>query len=238
MSVPSELLEALELEFPLIGFYDAPDPAAFEPLVAPPAQGRACLFAFYPLWKEGKTLHLTREAFGCGGAGRWLCGVETRSREDFITFLAEDEGLKADRDLMARWVDAGHPYRAEHDHLCIGPLRPGQEAYLKTITFFVNPDQLSILMLAANYHAAPEDPPPVMAPFGAGCMEMLPLFRDLELPQAMIGATDLAMRHLLPPNILAFTCTVPMFERLCTLDERSFLSRPFLARLKKARKGG
>jgi hypothetical protein len=77
-----------------------------------------------------------------------------------------------------------------------------------------------------------------MAPFGAGCMEMLPLFRDLELPQAMIGATDLAMRHLLPPNILAFTCTVPMFERLCTLDERSFLSRPFLARLKKARKGG
>jgi len=232
-----DLLEALELEFPLVGFYDAPDPSLFEPLVAPPAQGHACLFAYFLIWKQGKTLHLTREAFGCGGAGRWLCGVETRTREEFIAFLADDEGLKADRELMGRWIDAGHPYRAQHEHLLIGPLRAGQEAFLKTVTFFVNLDQLSILMLGANYHAAPEDPPPVVAPFGAGCMELLPLLRNLELPQAILGATDLAMRHLLPPDILAFTCTVPMYQRLCSLDERSFLSRPFLARLKKVRKG-
>jgi hypothetical protein len=138
---------------------------------------------------------------------------------------------------MARWIDSGRPYRPEHGHLLVGPLRAGQEAFLKSVTFFVNPDRLSILMLGANYHAAPEDPPPVLAPFGAGCMEMLPLFPDLKIPQAILGGTDMAMCHLLPPDILAFTCTVPMFERLCSLDERSFLSKPFLARLKKARKG-
>lgn len=81
---PQRILEAISLDRPLIGFYDTPDPAPFEPLMDPPQMGRACIFAFNPAWNEGRTLHLTRDAFGCGGAGRWLCGVETRSREDFI----------------------------------------------------------------------------------------------------------------------------------------------------------
>jgi hypothetical protein len=43
------------------------------------------------------------------------------------------------------------------------------------------------------------------------------------------------MRHYLPPDILAFTVTKPMFERLCSLGERSFLHKPFLTKLRKAR---
>jgi hypothetical protein len=62
-------------------------------------------------------------------------------------------------------------------------------------------------------------------------------FRDLRIPQASIGTTDIAMRAHLPPDILAFTVTRTMFERLCGLDERSFLYKPFLDRLKKARGG-
>jgi hypothetical protein len=45
------------------------------------------------------------------------------------------------------------------------------------------------------------------------------------------------MRQNLPPDILMFTVTRPMFARLCELDERSFLSKPFLDRLRKARGG-
>jgi hypothetical protein len=36
-------------------------------------------------------------------------------------------------------------------------------------------------------------------------------------------------------HILAFTVTKPMFEQLCALDERSFLFKPFLKNLRKAR---
>jgi len=90
------------------------------------------------------------------------------------------------------------------------------------------------LMVGAQYHSSPDDPPPVIAPFGAGCMELLP-FKDLSIPQAAMGATDIAMRRHLPPDILAFSVTKPMFERLCSLDERSFLYKPFLKNLKKAR---
>ena len=66
-------------------------------------------------------------------------------------------------------------------------------------------------------------------------MQILPLFEDMNIPQAMIGATDIAMRQYLPPDILAFTVTRPMFKQLCELDERSFLYKPFWRNLREAR---
>jgi hypothetical protein len=61
------------------------------------------------------------------------------------------------------------------------------------------------------------------------------LFDDLGAAQAVTGATDIAMHQHLPPDVLAFTATKLMFERLCALDERSFLHKPFWQRLRKAR---
>ena len=90
-------------------------------------------------------------------------------------------------------------------------------------------------MLGAQYNNSPGDPPAVIAPFGSGCMELCPLFENLDIPQAMIGSTDIAMRQYLPPDILAFTVTKPMFKQLCELDERSFLYKPFWEDLIKAR---
>jgi Uncharacterised ArCR, COG2043 len=231
---PSRLQERLQISRPLIGFYDAPDPALFGPLVEPgPGQ---CVFCSYGDWQEGKTLHLTRERYGCGGAAGSLFGVQTRPREEFIKFLAEDEGLKASRALMERWIDARRAYRAENGHLFIGPLKASAWAFARTVTFLVDPDQLSALAIGAQYRSAPDDPPPVIAPFGSGCSQLVP-FRDLRIPQASIGSTDIAMRQHLPPDVLAFVVTRTMFQQLCELDERSFLYKPFLERLKKARGG-
>lgn len=235
---PSTLLERMGLRTPLIGLYDAPDPAPFAPLVQPAADRRDCVFAFYEQWLDGATLHLTRDNYGCGGCARTFWGIMTRSREEFIRFLVEDEGLKASPALMERWLDHRPTYRAEHAHILIGPLREASYRYLKTVTFWVNPDQLSLLALGAQYHSAPGDPPPVLAPFGSGCMQLLGLFDSLEIPQAVIGATDIAMRRYLPAEILAFTVTVPLYEQLCALDERSFLYKPFWQRLQQARGEG
>ena len=235
---PSHLLEIIGPDIPLVGFYDAPNPTPFSPLVRPASGQRRCIFAFYPNWLKGETLHITRENFSCGGAGRALCGVEMRSRYDFVKFLVDDEGLKASHELMNQWLDHRQPYKQEYPNLLIGPLRQNQYAYLKTVTFYVNPDQYSILALGAQYHSAPSDPSPVIAPFGSGCAQLVSLFDDLGIPQAVTGATDIAMRQHLPPNVLAFTVTRPMFEQLCALDERSFLHKPFWQRLRKARESG
>jgi len=231
----TNLLERIGLTIPLVGFYDAPDTEPFEPLVEPKSGRGACMFAFYKQWLRGKTLHLTRDNFGCGGAGHWLCDVVTRSREDFVKFLVDDEGLKSSHDLMDQWLDHGEGYKQEHDHLLVGPLQGGQYEHLKSVTFYVNPDQLGVLMLGAQYNSAPSDPLPVIAPFGSGCMQLVSPFEDLSVPQAIVGATDIAMRQYLPPEVLAFTVTRPMFEQLCGLDERSFLYKPFWRNLRKAR---
>ncbi len=231
---PSRLLDRLDIRLPLIGFYDAPEPALFGPLVEPgPGQ---CVFCAYRDWLAGKTLHLTRDRYGCGGAANSLFGLQTRPKDEFIKFLADDEGLKASRALMEKWLEVRKTYRAENGHIFIGPLRESAWPFAKTVTFLVNPDQLAALAVGAQYRAAPEDPPPVIAPFGSGCSQLVP-FADLALGQASIGSTDIAMREHVPPNIMAFVVTRKMFESLCALDERSFLDKPFLERLKKARGG-
>jgi hypothetical protein len=231
---PGVLLARLRIGPPLIGFYDAPDGTAFEPIVTP--KKNDCVFSFYGNWLSGETLRITRENFGCGGAGNCFWSIQFRKREDFLKFLVEDEGLKASCDLMEASIGEREPYRARYGTLFIGPLRAEGWPHLKTLTFLVNPDQLSALMIGAQYHSAPGDPEPVIAPFGSGCRELIP-FRDFDTPQASIGTTDLAMRQYIPADILAFTVTRTMFARLCSLDERSFLFKPFLERPKKARGG-
>lgn len=229
------LLKKIGLTIPLVGFYDAPDPSPFRPLVSPGKGRHTCVFAFYRKWLKGETLRITRDNFGCGGIGRWLFDIRTGSPEDFVKFLVDEEGLKSSPALISQWLDHHKPYRAKQPHILIGPLRADQYEYLKSITFYVNPDQLSLLMLGAQYNNAPGDPSPVLAPFGSGCMELVSLFEDLSTPQALIGATDIAMRQFLPPNILAFTVTRSMFAQLCQLDEKSFLYKSFWGNLRKAR---
>ncbi len=205
------IVERLSLTKPLVGYYDAPDPAPFEPLVLP--KGRQCVFKAYTDWMDGKTLHLTRERHGCG----YLMGeVEPRPRDEMIEFLCDEEGLRASHELMGLWLDALRHYEPRNDHVLVGPLRADQYDHLRTVTFFVNPDQLSVLCLGATYYSRPDDLPPLLCRFGAGCMQMLTLFDDLEAPQALIGTTDDAMRGELEPCTLGFTATRPMFELLCT----------------------
>jgi hypothetical protein len=229
---PTNFSNRIDLKIPLIGLYDAPNPADFEPLGIPSPGD--CVFAFYNKWAQGITLHITKDHYGCGGAGRWMCGIERSSRRDFISFLVDQEGLKASHELMEKWIDSSKPYKSNHPHILIGPLKDDQWEYIQSITFFVNPDQLAALAYGAQYHSTPDDPPPMTAPFGSGCMQLLP-FDDLSIPQASIGTTDIAMRQHIPPEILGVTVTKSMFKLLCDLDERSFLYKPFLQNLKKAR---
>jgi hypothetical protein len=124
----------------------------------------------------------------------------------------------------------------ENDYVVIGPLKEEQYQYLKTVTFYVNPDQLSLLLLGTEYHNASIQSPAVTG-FASGCGQMAALFGDLDtdVPKAVIGATDIAMREHLPADVLALTVNKPMFKQLCELDENSFLYKHFWKRLKKLR---
>jgi hypothetical protein len=232
---PTAILEKLTIREPLIGLYDAPDPAPFAPLVEPRAP-RECVFASYLRWREGKTLHITAEKHGCGAPH--LLDVQTRSREDMIAFLCDEEGLRASHELMGEWLDGGAAFKPRHGHVLLGPLRADQYEHLRSVTFYVNADQLAVLVTGASYFSGPHDPP-VTAPFSSGCGQLAAAIGDLDAPLAVIGATDQAMRQHLDPGLLAFTVTRPMFELLCRWadDPRSSLHNNFLKRTIRARGG-
>lgn len=234
---PAYLLSKLDLSIPLIAIYDAPDTKPFEPLVNFPPKQRACLFEFYNEWIIGKTLVLSKDDYGCGGCGTWWFGKQSRSRQGYLDFLANKEGLKASEDLMATWFDSAKRYKPEHEFILVGPLKEPQYDYIKTITFYVNPDQLSVLLTGAQYYQAYTGEAIVTVDFGSGCMEMLTLLEGKTGPRAIVGATDMAMRDHLPADRLAFTVNKEMYENLCRLDEKSFLAKPFLKVLKNARGG-
>ena len=104
---PATIVETLSISEPLIGLYDAPDPAPFAPLVEP-AGARECVFASYARWRAGKTLHLTKEKHGCGAPQ--LLGLQSRSREEMVRFLVDEEGLRASHELIDLWLDAAPGY--------------------------------------------------------------------------------------------------------------------------------
>jgi len=234
---PTYLLSRLDLSVPLIGIYDAPDIKPFEPLVYFPSLQRACLFEFYKDWIAGRTLVLSTEDYGCGGCGTWWFNKQTRSRKSYLDFLANKEGLKASEDLMGTWFDAVKRYEPENGFIMVGPLKETQYNYLKTVTLYVNPDQLSVLLTGAQYFQPYTAEAPVTVDFGSGCMEMLTLLEGKTGPCGIVGATDMAMRNHLPPDRIAFTVNKEMYENLCRLNEDSFLGKPFLKILKSARGG-
>jgi hypothetical protein len=137
---------------------------------------------------------------------------------------------------MCQWLANQPPYKRAREYVVIGPLRKEQYEYLKTITFYVNPDQLSLLITGAEYCNASNVHHPVTAVYGSGCGQLAAVFADLSMPAATIGGTDIAMRPYLPRDTLAFTVTKPMFEQLCRLDESSFLYKSFWSNVKQSRK--
>ncbi len=231
---PTLLLDIAGINNPPIGFYDVPDPNPFEPFCTP----KRCIFACYERWIEGESTVLNEGSCGCRGGAYWIGGVSFATRREFAKGLNEREGFKSTNELMERWLENQEPYRIEHQCVVIGPMRDGQYDYLKTVTFFVNPDQLSLLLLGTEYHNASVRDHPAFTAFGSGCGQLAALFGDLdsEVPKAIIGATDIAMREYLPPDILALTVNKPMYEQLCELDENSFLHKSFWRRLRNARR--
>ena len=101
----------------------------------------------------------------------------------------------------------------------------------QVIIFTVNPDQLSALVILANY--ARDTAENVIAPFGAGChtIGILP-YREAksDRPRAIIGLTDISARvqtmNLLGREYLTFAVPYKMFQELESNIEGSFFDRP------------
>jgi uncharacterized protein (DUF169 family) len=105
-----------------------------------------------------------------------------------------------------------------------------QRDQVKSVTFFVEPDALSALVILANY-AQPQREN-VAIPWAAGC-QVVGIFGyqeyDRDPPRAVVGLTDISARRSvrasLGKNVLSFTAPWPMFLEMEKHVEGSFLQR-------------
>ncbi len=225
------ITDKLKIDLPLLGVYDAPHDASFDRIIEPVSHRKTCIFAYFSAWMRGHTLKITSVNYGCKGSGYWLFDKETRSRKEFVDFLVGEEGLKCSSEVMNKWLEVTPTYKSEHKCLYVGPIKNSMVEYLKSVTFFVNPDQLSALIIAANYFNNAADGNSVEIPFGSGCMQLLTLVPDNKKARAVVGASDLAMRKYLPKNLMAFTVNAKMFDQLCSIGQDSFLNKTYLKEL-------
>jgi hypothetical protein len=148
-----------------------------------------------------------------------------------------DDFLKGERYLKdaattKRFVEAIPMREIPARYVVVKPIEhadPQQET-IKSVTFFADPDQLSALVILANY--TEPDLENVIIPWAAGC-QVIGIFgyRELERwhPRALIGLTDisarLTVRPLLGNNVLSFTAPWPLFLKMEKNVENSFFER-------------
>lgn len=112
------------------------------------------------------------------------------------------------------------------------PLEEADPAHdkVKSVTFFVEPDALSALVVLANYtHPGREN---VAIPWAAACQVMgILAYQELdrEYPRALVGLTDISARKntrsTLGMNAMSFTAPWPVFLEMEKHVDGSFFER-------------
>ncbi len=96
----------------------------------------------------------------------------------------------------------------------------------KIIVFYANPDQLSGLVVLANYNRPGNDN--VTIPFGAGCHSicLIPWHEAAQpQPRAVVGMTDITARPYIDADLLSFSIPYSMFRDMEDSIPGSFLDK-------------
>jgi hypothetical protein len=123
----------------------------------------------------------------------------------------------------------------------LADIDPQQETP-RVIIFFADPDQLSALVVLANYDRP--DNQNVMMPYAAGCQTIgIYPYQEAkaERQRAVVGLTDLSarvsIRKLLEDHLMTFAVPLAMFEEMEQNVDASFLERHTWQTLLKAKRG-
>jgi hypothetical protein len=161
-----------------------------------------------------------------------------RNRQMTDDFLQGERYVK-DAAAAERWLGV-FPFRdIPAKYVIVKPIEQVDPTCddVKNVTFFVDPDRLSALVILANY-ATPEREN-VTIPWGAGCQSIGAFaYREMENehPRAVVGLTDISARNTVRPvlgqNVMSLTAPWPVFLRMEESVEGSFLQRESWHRLR------
>ena len=188
--------------------------------------------------KKGKTAAFSDATCSCAG-GRIGLGFTEMYAPGFQEFLSrgdsegtctrhrDSEGYKKSPAAVEAWFQGLPSRKIAEKYVVFEPLDRvpnGEEPEL--VVLYVTPDQLSALVVLANYDRPNADG--VAIPQGAGCQTFC-LFpwheAEQEHPRAVVGMTDISCRHLIDDNMLSFTMPYDMYRQMEANAEGSFLDR-------------
>ena len=112
----------------------------------------------------------------------------------------------------------------------------------QVVIFFADPDQLSALVILANYGRETNEN--VVIPYAAGCQTVgIYPYREAaaDVPRAVVGLTDISarayIRQQLGDNLMTFAVPLKMFQEMEANVEGSFLERPVWEKLAEGKPG-
>lgn len=222
---------------------------------------RACVVAMLTAAARGKTAVFDRKTFGCPGGGTGLGfgnqyvyfpgGIEyflSTGNPEFcqtemgkniasrMPHLEHGERYFKNPETARKFVDSLPMRDVPTEYIVLKPLEEVKENEKpKVVVFLVKPDQLSALVVLANYGRGANNN--VIAPMGAGChtFGLFPYSEDEnEIPRAVIGMFDISARPKVDKDILSFSVPFRMFEEMEDNVEGSFLEQePWLKVVKR-----
>jgi uncharacterized protein (DUF169 family) len=211
-----------------------------------------CVVALLKSASKGKMAVFTRKTFGCPGGGVGLgfgncyenfpggiahflstgnsefCQTEFgKAVSSKMPDLEEGERYFKNPAIATSFIESLPITDIPEEYVVFKPLQDVMENETpKVVVFFVNPDQLSALVILANYARNTSDN--VIVPFAAAChtIGIIP-FREAESPtsRAVIGLTDVTVRNKFPKDLLSFTIPYQMFLEMESNVDGSFLEK-------------
>lgn len=188
----------------------------------------------------------SRTNHGCGGAGTGL-GLLDQLSEGMEYFLStgqeglpegapEPEHFKKTPELARSFMDSLPLCSIPEQYVVFTPLTEinTDRDEPKVVVFYANPDQLSALVVLANYGRRGNDS--VLAPFASGCQSvcLMPWHEaSQERPRAVIGLLDISARPFVDADLLSFSVPYAMFKEMEDNIAGSFLDKSEWARVAK-----
>lgn len=203
-----------------------------------------CVISMLTAAAKGKTACFDRDTCGCMGGQVGLGFGDAYDQfpggiENFLSTgkgegFREGEAYWKTPELARAFVDRLPITDIPFKYVIFKPLNE-VDAALETpqlVVFFVIPDQLSALVVLANYGRA-EDA--VTIPMGAACHTicLMPYHQSKQqTPKAVVGSLDISARPYVDPGTVTFTMPFAMFVEMEENVPGSFLEKEAWAKVR------
>ena len=192
--------------------------------------------------KKNRIAYFDRKSYGCPGGGTGLgfgdrygkfpidCLLSTGDKEMAAqmggagTSMAEGERFYKSPELARKWVDSLPITDVPTEYVIFKPWEQlTEEDNPKLIVFFANADQLSALIVMADYNRGTNQA--VTVPFGAACQSILFGYTEAKKDEsrAVMGFFDISQRSVLSREILTLTVPFNLYKEMESNVEGSFL---------------